>query len=45
MRNAIITELIFHLEMTRFVVGFGKLSSYPKGDHKFSEKFCIFIDY
>ena len=28
--------------MTRFVVGFEKLSSYPrKGYHKFSKKICI----
>ena len=43
MNNAIIPESIPE-EMTCFVVGFEKLSSYPtKGDHKFSKRYLICI--
>ena len=46
MLNATIPELVFHLEMTRFIAGFKKLSSYPaKCYHNFSSKFRICIDY
>ena len=45
MYNAIIPKLIPE-KMTCFVVGFEKLSIYPtKGDHEFSRKYCICIDY
>ena len=46
MLNATIPELVFHLEMTRFIAGFKKLSSYPtKCYRNFSSKFRICIDY